>query len=179
MRHFLDCEFIERGPRRPVELISIAVVAEDGREFYAVSTDFRARHANDWVKANVLPLLPERNPTPPPYGSPRQWQEAARWMPRDQIADKLLPFIGDDRPEFWGWCAGFDYVLLCQLFGGMSDYPSHWPYHINDLQQEADRLGLALPSQSGGQHDALADARHIASLWSWLQTPEPTKGRVE
>ena len=37
-RYFYDCEFIEDG--RTIELISIGVVAEDGREFYAVSTEF-------------------------------------------------------------------------------------------------------------------------------------------
>ena len=40
MRYFYDTEFIENG--RTIELISIGVVAEDGREFYAISTEFDA-----------------------------------------------------------------------------------------------------------------------------------------
>ncbi|MGH8862698.1 MAG: polyadenylate-specific 3'-exoribonuclease AS, partial [Jatrophihabitantaceae bacterium] len=38
MRFFYDCEFIEDG--RTIELVSIGVVDESGREFYAVSTEF-------------------------------------------------------------------------------------------------------------------------------------------
>jgi hypothetical protein len=37
MRYFIDTEFNERGCRFPIELISIALVVEDGREFYAHS----------------------------------------------------------------------------------------------------------------------------------------------
>ena len=34
MKYFIDTEFIESGPLNPIQLISIGVVAEDGREFY-------------------------------------------------------------------------------------------------------------------------------------------------
>ena len=56
MRYFYDTEFIEDG--RTIELISIGVVAEDGREYYAVSTEFDPERAGSWVRANVLPKLP-------------------------------------------------------------------------------------------------------------------------
>ena len=39
-RYFYDCEFIEDG--RVIDLVSIGVVDEYGREFYAVSTEFDA-----------------------------------------------------------------------------------------------------------------------------------------
>ena len=47
MRYFYDCEFIEDGTT--IELVSVGIVAEDGREFYAVSTDFDASAAGPWV----------------------------------------------------------------------------------------------------------------------------------
>ncbi len=37
-RYFYDCEFIEDG--RVIDLVSIGVVDEHGREFYAISTEF-------------------------------------------------------------------------------------------------------------------------------------------
>ena len=52
VRYFYDCEFIEDGTT--IELVSIGVVAEDGREFYAVSTEFDPGKAGPWVRANVL-----------------------------------------------------------------------------------------------------------------------------
>ena len=56
MRYFYDTEFIDDG--RTIELISIGVVAEDGREYYAVSTEFDPDRAGSWVRKNVLPKLP-------------------------------------------------------------------------------------------------------------------------
>ena len=51
---FLDTEFTDFV--RP-ELISIALVSEDGREFYAERTDFQRDACNDFVRETVLPLL--------------------------------------------------------------------------------------------------------------------------
>ena len=56
MRFFYDCEFIEDG--RTIDLVSIGVVDEEGREFYAVSTEFDPERAGQWVRQNVLPKLP-------------------------------------------------------------------------------------------------------------------------
>lgn len=51
---FLDTEFTDFD--RP-ELISIALVAEDGREFYAERTDYRLDECSEFVRKEVLPLL--------------------------------------------------------------------------------------------------------------------------
>ena len=56
-RYFYDCEFIEDG--RTVDLVSIGVVDEFGREFYAVSTEFDDSRAVPWVRRNVLDKLPK------------------------------------------------------------------------------------------------------------------------
>ena len=52
VRYFYDTEFIEDGVT--IELVSIGIVAEDGREYYAVSTEFRADRANRWVRDKAL-----------------------------------------------------------------------------------------------------------------------------
>ncbi|TYK74121.1 hypothetical protein FSY45_19970 [Comamonas sp. Z1] len=51
---FLDTEFTRLD--RP-DLISIALIAEDGREFYAERTDYDPRQCSEFVRAHVLPLL--------------------------------------------------------------------------------------------------------------------------
>ena len=51
---FLDTEFTDFV--RP-DLISIALVAENGREFYAERTDYRENDCSDFVRETVLPLL--------------------------------------------------------------------------------------------------------------------------
>ena len=51
---FLDTEFTDF--LRP-DLISIALVAEDGSELYAERTDYREDGCSDFVRETVLPLL--------------------------------------------------------------------------------------------------------------------------
>ena len=55
-RFFYDTEFIEDGTT--IDLVSIGVVDETGREFYAVSTEFDERRAIPWVRRHVLDQLP-------------------------------------------------------------------------------------------------------------------------
>jgi hypothetical protein len=51
---FLDTEFTDFV--RP-DLISLALVAEDGREFYAERTDYHRDACNAFVRKNVVPFL--------------------------------------------------------------------------------------------------------------------------
>jgi hypothetical protein len=51
---FVDTEFTDFIQ---IDLISIALVAEDGREFYAERTDYRHEDCNDFVRAAVVPML--------------------------------------------------------------------------------------------------------------------------
>ena len=56
-KFYIDTEFSEDGYKR-IDLISIAVVRDDGAERYYVAKDgWSPDQCNDWVKANVLPKL--------------------------------------------------------------------------------------------------------------------------
>ena len=85
MKYALDTEFIEDG--HSLTLLSVGLVAEDGREYYAEVADVDHGRANAWVPANVLTHM-------------RQLPEALKT--RQQIRGDLLSFIGDDSPTFWG-----------------------------------------------------------------------------
>ena len=56
VQYFYDTEFIENG--RTIDLVSIGVVAEDGREFYAVSKEFDANAAGPWAVSYTHLTLP-------------------------------------------------------------------------------------------------------------------------
>jgi hypothetical protein len=159
MRYFIDTEYLWEANKGRIEPVSIALVAEDGREFYAISTEFNVKRAGDWVKENVLSKLPARHPDS--YDSPRLHMEACAWMPLRSIRARLVEFIGDDYPQFWGDYSAFDYVVLSMVMGEFSDWPEGWPMHINDLQQDA------IPSvESETPHNALADARAVRDAWN-------------
>lgn len=168
MRIFYDTEFIEDG--RTVDLISIGMVAEDGRELYAVSADFdEARvHRHGWLMGNVWPSLPTV-PCPPghrciAHGAGHLDHDDPAVRPRAQIARLVADFIhATPDPQLWAYYGAYDHVAYAQLFGPMIDLPDGCPMHTCDLVQEAQRLGLTpadLPEQPDGLHNALADARH-------------------
>ncbi|KAA8962664.1 polyadenylate-specific 3'-exoribonuclease AS [Mycobacterium sp.] len=147
MRYFYDTEFIEDG--RTIELISIGVAAEDGREYYAVSTEFDPARAGSWVRAHVLPKLP------PP--SSQLWRSRARI--RTELEDFLR--IEDAEPiELWAWVGGYDHVALCQLWGPMTALPTAIPRFTRELRQLWEAKGCPpMPPRSPEAHDALVDAR--------------------
>jgi hypothetical protein len=152
MRYFYDCEFIEDG--RTIELVSIGFVAEDGREFYAVSTEFDGTRAIDWVRRNVLDKLPA--PADPV------------WRSRARIREDLLSYLlAPGEPiELWAWMASYDHVVLAQLWGDMRALPRSIPRFTHELRQRWESLGEpALPAAPPDQHDALADARHNLARW--------------
>lgn len=162
-RYYLDTEFIEDG--HTIDLVSIGVVCEDGREFYRENSEADLTKASPWVRMNVLPHL------------------QGGGIPRDRLRHELQEFVeaGEDTPEFWGWYSDYDWVVVAQLFGTMVDLPEGWPMRCNDLQQLADTLGVtALPPQTGTVHDARADARWNRAVHEHLLAlPACTHSRVE
>lgn len=168
MRYFLDTEFAERPCS--IDLISIAIVAEDGREFYAESSDFQDHMANDWVKANVLTQLWSRN-APSQYNAWHRDGGQGGFMSRQLIAADVRRFIGEDKPEFWGYYCDYDWVVFCWLFGSMIDLPKGWPMYCRDIKQLCDSAGNPrLPPQGQSVHHALIDATWIQSTLAWLES---------
>lgn len=169
MKYFYDTEFIEDG--HTIDLISIGMVAEDGRTYYAISKAFNPKKASAWVQAHVLAHLPPRVVNFSDVSvSPRLKEESRAWKYRREIQQDLLRFIGDDpKPEFWGYYADYDHVALCQLFGRMIDLPKGWPRYTRDLKQLSDHLCITeLPKQAEDEHHALADARWNKSIYEFI-----------
>lgn len=144
---FFDTEFSEPGTGNPptIELISIGIVSEDGREFYAESSEFCLDRCNDWVKANVIPHL---GPT-------------EQRITRAEIRDGILAFLGKD-PVLWAYYAAYDWVSFSWIFGAMIDLPDGYPMLPMDLQQVWILLGRPSgikPPKPATAHNALSDAR--------------------
>ncbi|GED98294.1 polyadenylate-specific 3'-exoribonuclease AS [Gordonia crocea] len=158
MRFFYDTEFIEDG--RTIDLVSIGVVGADGREYYAVSTEFDPNRAGEWVRVNVLPKLPSPS--------------SKLWRSRRQIRDELLDFLTapGDPVELWAWTGAYDHVALCQLWGPMTELPREIPRFTRELRQVWEDAGRPpLPRLPDDAHDALADARHNLAKWERLVSP--------
>ena len=151
MRFWFDTEFIEDG--RTIDLVSIGVVSEDGRELYLENIDADLSRGSDWVQRNVIAHLD--------WGNHGQGRAA--------ISRAVLAFIGTEKPEIWAYYADYDWVALCQLFGTMMDLPKGWPMYCRDVKQFCDMLGNPkLPTQGKSEHHALADARWTKDAWHFL-----------
>lgn len=152
MKFWFDTEFVERPCT--IDLISIGIVAEDGRTFYAESSEVDWTQASLWVLDNVRPLL----------------KGGEFLMTRQEIGYRVRQFVGDEAPEFWGYFADYDWVVFCWLFGTMMALPDGWPMFCRDIIQWCHDLGgPRLPPHFGAAHNALDDALWTKDCWEFLQ----------
>lgn len=170
MKYFIDLEFIEQGHKKPIHLISIGIIAEDGRKYYAVDKDCPFWESSAWVWDNVLT----------PMGVERRSGENCMvpvnpevFKSRVKIKQDILDFVGDDTPEFWGEWSAYDWVVFCQIFGAMIDLPTGWPMRCRDVVQWCvDDLGLSTDDwpkslEVDGNHNALLGAATVKARWEW------------
>ncbi|WP_316151031.1 3'-5' exoribonuclease [Cupriavidus sp. BIC8F] len=140
-RYFLDTEFTTFDA---CQLISIAIVGEDGREFYGERSDFDRALCSDFVHSVVLPQL---------------GQFPGRSMPLAQLRDELRAWLMNvplkPKPVLC-YDFGGDYHLVSHLLG--EPLPRGWKAENVQLKINAGRLD-AYFSEHGGRHHALYDAR--------------------
>jgi hypothetical protein len=148
VRLFLDCEFSQLSAA--AKLISLALVAEDGREFYVELLDaWQEEDCSDFVKEIVLPQLWGGS-----YALPIV--EARMSLLRFLTSFKKEVEIVTDVPQY-------DWELFCDLVydGG------RWPGIVRNFPTDATTL---TPTNEGeGEelpHHALLDARIIAGMFA-------------
>lgn len=173
MKYFLDTEFIEYPGT--IDLISIGIVAEDGREFYAINKECNFSKASPWVKENVIDKFPKIKTDIYSLGEGvrgigvKEVYCPPEYMSKNVIASGILGFIGDIKPEFWGYYADYDWVVFCWIFGTMMELPRKFPKYCNDIKQLCNSLdNPQLPKMEGQDHNALDDARHHKKCYEFL-----------
>lgn len=146
MKLFLDCEFTQLTTQ--AKLISLALVGQDGTEFYVEVMDaWREEDCSEFVKEIVLPQL---------WGG-----EYA--VPIIEARAALLTFLASfeaeleivtDAPEY-------DWELFCEL----AYDAGRWPQNVRNRPTDATTLS---PKNDGEQlpHHALLDARIIAGMFT-------------
>lgn len=174
-----DFEFLENG--RTIKPISVGMVAEDGREYYAVNYDapWGKIRWHNWLMRNVVPELPvtgrdvlERfcastyNVSALHIGISASvsssWPARLREVGPDTgdvavrpgwvIANEVQEFItSTPGPELWADHAAYDHVALCQLWGKMIDLPPGVPMWTADLRQEVTKQDVEVPAMPGSR----------------------------
>lgn len=183
MKIFYDFEYLDDG--RVIEPISIGMIAEDGREYYAVFTAVGggALHAricrHDWLMTYVVPQLPLapgeslKRPNARFAGGFRIDRTHPDVKSATTIKAEVRKFLKDAQPvQLWGYYASHDYVLLTQLFGPMVQRPDVIPGFTHDIAQLCAQMGYPesrLPEPPESLHNALTDARWCRDAWTALQ----------
>lgn len=196
MKYFLDTEFIEgffedtTGRKRHfVDLISIGIKCEDGRELYEVSSEYDYNDADDWVKKNVLkPMYDGLGSSEGRHTTVADFHKTVGFK-NSEIAKKvkdfvMVPFLSK-KPEieFWAYFADYDWVVFCSLFGRMIDLPKGFPMFCMDLKQRMEQLGLTqdwkkkVCPDPKGAHNALIDARWNLDLFNAIEKWLSGKGK--
>jgi hypothetical protein len=174
MKYFYDTEFHEDG--KTIDFISIGIVAEDGREYYAVSNAFDTRRVaqNNWLMDNVMTSIKHEKFVVADYeGKPLVrdiYVTDPNTKSKSTIAWDIHNMIKNDPdPEFWAWYSAYDHVCLAQLWGRMIDLPDGVPMWTDDIKSLHKRAGYPeLPKQPTGHHNALDDARWNVVRYNYL-----------
>lgn len=170
MKYFIDFEFIE-GFNQPlfgkcrhfIDLISVGIVAEDGREYYAISNEYNYNDASDWVRKNVINQIYREQCSsfkqqfmnvktfhkhiPNGKSNKKIVIELLCFLNGYAISDipgKKFEYVCNDSfysktpTEFYGYFSAYDWVLFCSLFGTMANLPKGFPMYCKDLKQMKD-----------------------------------------
>jgi hypothetical protein len=144
---YFDFEFLNVGNN--TEPISLGAVDQNGKEFY-VEFEFDHTGITPWILENVMTKL---SSTTKPVKQAVGARMFEKWV--DSVR-------GGTVPNFWAYFAAYDWVCLCNLYGGMMGLPRGWPQNCLDLQQRF--AGLGYPAEIKAKppaqaHNALVDAQ--------------------
>lgn len=109
-----------------IDLISIGVVAENGKEFFAANDDFHSRYITKSMESEILGNLPTR--------------DGHSWISLDKIASSLVEFMmyhSAHQDVQLVFEHPLDYAAFCSLMGTTQNpkWPIWLPKYYMDLRQ--------------------------------------------
>ena len=143
---FLDSEFT--GLHQGTTLISIGLVSECGKTFYAELNDYDKSQVDEWIQTNVIDNLIMSEP---PEGEDECY-EATRHKDnpigndlyksyslklrcnKAELKVELEKWLSQfGNIEIWSDCLAYDWVLFCEIFGGALNIPKNVFYIPFDM----------------------------------------------
>ena len=162
---FMDCEFT--GLHQGTTLISIGMIAEDGRELYCELNDYDKTQIDDWLRDNVIANLHNTNP-----------------INTEQLRKAIENFIEPyETIEIWSDCLSYDWVLFNQIWGHAFNSPKtiyYIPFDLSSMLKiygydpDINRKEFSELSDEFN-HNALSDARMIKACYEKILKIESEK----
>lgn len=175
MKIFFDTEFT--GLHQNTTLISIGLISENWKTFYAEFTDYDQWQIDSWLQENVIANLYMMS-IDPSITTPWkifQWDSSF-------IKDRLTKWISQfESVEMWSDCLSYDWVLFNTLMADYSQgYPqlpknvNYIPFDICTLFKmkwiDPDISREEFSGMDGKKHNALYDAEVIMECYNKLIT---------
>ena len=133
---FLDTEFT--GLHQETTLISLGIISECGKTFYAEFTDYDKTQLNDWLDENVIAHTWVAKHEP--ITSMGEVISESRWADVHVFgsSDYIKPFLEKWLSQFekiviWSDCLAYDWVLFNQIWGHAFSIPENIYYIAMDI----------------------------------------------
>jgi hypothetical protein len=178
---FLDSEFT--GLHQKTTLISIGLISECGKKFYAEFTDYDETQVDDWVKENVISNLNFNELTNSGLLISRDMDCLEVKANTNSVKEQLEKWLSQfGEVEIWSDCLSYDWVLFNQIFGHAFNIPKnvyYIPFDIctlfrnsgidPDINREEFAFDGLLPDLTKkSKHNALFDAIVIKKCFEKL-----------
>lgn len=133
---FIDLEFT--GLHQATTPISLGIISECGKTFYAEFTDYDRTQLNDWLDENIIPntWVAINNP----ITSMGEVIGDSRWADKHVFgsSDYIKPFLEEWLSQFekiviWSDCLAYDWVLFNQIWGHAFSIPENIYYIAMDI----------------------------------------------
>ena len=129
---FFDTEFT--GLHQNTTLISIGIVSECGKTFYAELTDYDKEQLNDWLRENVISNLTLTDRGADDYFFMVTPDNSYYKCNSRKLVSKLEDWLSQfEAVEFWSDCLSYDWVLFCQIWGSAFSIPKNIYYIPFDI----------------------------------------------
>jgi len=178
---FLDTEFT--GLHQGTTLISIGIVSDCGKSFYAELTDYDQSQINDWLQENVIDKLILGDFEEDQYLRQNNKNDVLYKGDSEQVKSVLVDWLTQfNSIDIWSDVLAYDWVLFNNLIADYSDgYPklpsniNYIPFDIATLMEikgvnpDINREELAgLTASEDEKHNALWDAKVIKACYEKL-----------
>jgi len=170
---FFDTEFT--GLHQNTTLISIGLISECGKSFYAELTDYDKGQIDEWLQNNVISnlILPKN------LGLGSKGVGVEGFVGNSSfIKEELIKFLTQfEEVEMWSDCLSYDWVLFNQIFGHAFNIPKNVYYipfdictlfYSKGIDPDISREKFAEMMDDSKKHNALWDAKVIKGCFEKL-----------
>jgi len=172
---FFDTEF--SGLHQKTTLISIGLISECGKTFYAELTDYDKSQIDDWLQENVIANL-QHDPSDDEFVHIHNGNVFCTGDSSKIKTELIAWFAQFESVEMWSDCLSYDWVLFNQIFGHAFSIPQHVfyiPFDIctlfwaKGIDPDVNREEFSNMKEGSQKHNALWDAKVIRECFVKLQ----------